>query len=201
MADDYFKSPDEITDPRKINSAFAELKKTIKSVDDKISSSPLVDYLYTSDTWRMTETADGIVFQQFENGIWNTVETVTTEGIPGTGGSLVYSYIKATSQAEGDLHLSDASNWNIDKAHISKIKVVTSSTNWELFLLQNDNGYATNDANIPMTQLMGNGNGDLEITVNEEYEDEDASKEVHLYYNDVAGTDTADFYIEGYELQ
>lgn len=197
---DYFKSPEEITDPEKLNSAFADLIKQIKSVNDKISSSPKVDNLYTSDEWRITETDDGIVFQQYTGGAWITQETVTPTGISG-GGQLVYSYIKATSQSEGDLHLSDAVNWNINKAHISKIKVVTSSTDWDLFLLQNDNGYAADDANIPMTQLMGNGNGDLEITVNEEYEDEDSSKEVHLYYRDNAGTDTADFYIEGYELQ
>ena len=47
---------------------------------------------------------------------------------------------------------------------------------------------------------MGNGNGSLEITVDEAYEDEDASQEVHLYYLDNSGSNTADFYIEGYEL-
>ena len=84
--------------------------------------------------------------------------------------------------------------------NILKIKVVTSSTDWDLYLLQNDNGYAANDANVPMTQLMGNGNGNLEVYVNEAYEDEDATKEVHLYWLDNSGSNTADIYIEGYEL-
>lgn len=200
MADDYFKTPEEITDPRKLNSAFAELKKSIDFLSGKVTKEPQFDKIFTSDTWRITENDDGIVFEQYTGGAWVAQETITPEGVS-SGGIPVYSYIKATAQSEGDLHLSDASTWNINKAHISKIKVVTSSTDWDLYLLQNDNGYATNDANIPMTQLMGNGNGNLEITVNEEYEDEDSSKEVHLYYLDNAGTDTADFYIEGYELQ
>ena len=145
-----------------------------------------------------TDLADGdmILIEDSEDS--NNKKKVSISNMTG---KLNYKFIKATSQSEGDLHLSDGTNWNVDKAHISKIKVVTSSTDWDLYLLQNDNGYATDDANIPMTQLMGNGNGNLEITVNEDYEDEDATGEVHLYYLDNSGSNTADIYIEGYELK
>jgi len=36
--------------------------------------------------------------------------------------------------------------------------------------------------------------------MNLSYEDEDDSKEVHLYYNDDSGANTADIYIVGYGL-
>lgn len=115
-------------------------------------------------------------------------------------GSPKYIYIKALTQSEGDLHLS-ATTWNTSKALISVIKVVTSSTDWDLYILQNDNGFTVDDANIPKMQIMANGNGNAEIFVNLPYEDEDNTKEVHLYYLDNSGANTADFYIIGYQLR
>ena len=111
-----------------------------------------------------------------------------------------YKYLKATGQSEGDLHLSDGTNWAISKALILLIRVLTSSTDWDLYLLQNDNGFAANDANIPMLKIMADGDGNANIRVNYPYEDEDASDEVHLYYIDNSGTNTADIYVIGYEL-
>jgi hypothetical protein len=189
LADDYFKTPEEITDPRKINSAFADILKQLKATNDKISSSPLVDHLYTSDTWRITETEEGIVFQQYTGGAWVTQETITPTGISG-GGTLVGSYIKATGLSPGDVHISDAANWNINKAEINQIRVITTSVDWDLWILQNDNGYATDDAIIPASKIMGNGNGSLTLESDFDYEDEDVSKEVHFYIvdNDPGGS-------------
>ena len=124
-------------------------------------------------------------------------------GVPVSGsgsGAVEYKFIKATGQSEGDLHLSDSTNWGISKAHISTVIVETSSTDWDLWLLQNDNGYSTDDANIGKRQLYDAGNGNLEIDVDSDYEDEDASGEVHLYWVDNSGSNTADIYIIGYEL-
>ena len=111
-----------------------------------------------------------------------------------------YKRIVALTNSEGDLHLSDGTNWNTSKALIKTIKVETTSTNWDLYLLQNDNGYATDDANIPMRQLNDGGRGDEEMTLDYTYEDEDDTGEVHLYWVDNSGTDTADIYIQGYAL-
>lgn len=112
----------------------------------------------------------------------------------------VYKYIKVLAQAPGDLHLSDGTNWNISKALIKYIGVDTVSTDWDLWLLQNDNGYAADDANIPALKIINNCNGEANIQLDYPYEDEDASAEVHLYYVDNAGADTADIYIKAYEL-
>jgi len=112
-----------------------------------------------------------------------------------------YLYIKATAQAEGDLHLLDGVNWGVSKSLIKTIRIVTSSTDWDLYLLQNDNGHAANDAGIPEIQLMSSGNGDSDITLDMAYEDEDASGEVHLYWIDNAGANTADVYVIGYGLK
>ena len=183
MADDFFKNSDEITDPIKINSAFAELKKNIKLVDDKISNNPLFEHIYFSDEWRITEGDDGIIFEKYEGGAWIEVESVTPTGISG-GGTLIGSYINATGLCSGDVHISDAVNWNTDKAQINQIRVITTSTDWDLWILQNDNGYATDDANIPASKIAGNANGEWTIESDYDYEDEDSSKEVHFYIVD-----------------
>ncbi len=126
----------------------------------------------------------------------SVVGTITLEEL----GTLPHKYIKATSQSEGDLHLSDGTTWNVSKAMISIVRVVTSSTDWDLYLLQNDNGFAADDATIPKFQIMADGDGSANILVNVPYEDEDASDEVHIYYIDNTGSNTADFYIIGYAL-
>ncbi len=114
-------------------------------------------------------------------------------------GCPTYKYIKATGQVEGDLHLS-AATWGVSKALIQGIRVVTVSTNWDMWLLQNDNGYAANDANIPRLMIAHTITGSANLLVTVPYEDEDASNEVHLYYVDNNGANPADIYIQGYEL-
>ena len=114
-------------------------------------------------------------------------------------GCPTYKYIKAATQSEGDLHLSGAT-WAVSKALIQMVRVVTSSTNWDLYILQNDNSYATDDANIPKLKIAGSISGNANIMLNTPYEDEDASSEVHLYWTSASGVDTADFYILGFEL-
>jgi hypothetical protein len=116
------------------------------------------------------------------------------------GGTPMYIFIKSTGESEGDIHLSDVTNWNVSLALIKEIKIATSSTDWDLYILQNDNGYATNDANIPAQLLNTGGNGTESIVLDYPYEDEDASNEVHLYWLDNSGANTADIYILGYEL-
>jgi hypothetical protein len=115
-------------------------------------------------------------------------------------GSPTYKYIKATSQSEGDVHLSDGTNWNVSKALIKMVRVVTSSTDWDLYILQNDNGHVADDGNIPEMQIMAGANGNANIYLDLPYEDEDASNEVHFFFDDVAGSDTADIYVLGYGL-
>ena len=119
--------------------------------------------------------------------------------VAGMGG-MIYKYIKATAQAEGDLHLSDGANWAISKALIKYIRVITSSSNWDLYILQNDNSYATNDAAVPAMKIGDSVIGNATIWLDLPYEDEDASSEVHLYYRDNSGANTADIIIQGLEL-
>ena len=97
-----------------------------------------------------------------------------------------YISVKATSQSEGDIHLSDVSNWGISKALIKMIRVITSSTDWDLYILQNDNGYAVDDANIPKMQIMGAGSGNATIHLDMPYEDSgyfDYAQRYHWEYN------------------
>jgi hypothetical protein len=115
-------------------------------------------------------------------------------------GCPAYILIKAPAQPEGDLHLSDAATWAVSKALIKVVRVVTSSTDWDLYLLQNDNGHSVNDGNIPEIQIMEAGNGNANILLNLPYEDEDGSDEVHMHYSDNSGANTADIYIIGYQM-
>jgi hypothetical protein len=116
------------------------------------------------------------------------------------GAKVTYKYIKVTGQSEGDLHLSDGTNWNISKALIKYIRVITSSTNWDLYILQNDNSYDINDATITAMKIGDNIVENATIWLDLPYEDEDASGEVHLYWLDNSGANTADIIIQGVEL-
>jgi hypothetical protein len=131
---------------------------------------------------------------------YNTGTGKLSYGAAGEGGTPMYIYIKATGQSEGDLHLSDVTNWGVSFALIKEIRVVTNSTDWDLHILQNDNGYSANDANIPSQVLNVGGNGTEIIMLDYTYEDEDATDEVHLYWVDNSGSNTADIYVTGYEL-
>ncbi len=80
------------------------------------------------------------------------------------------------------------------------LRVITSYTEWDLYHLQNVNGYASDDANIPKMHIMEAGNGNAHIPLDLPYEDEDASNEVHLYFLDNSGSNTVDIYVIGYEM-
>jgi hypothetical protein len=135
---------------------------------------------------------------------WSTTDAEPQYG-DGTSwhylGSPKYIYMSTSAAAEGDIHISDTANWNSNKALIKSIRVNTTSNHWDLWLLQNDNGYAVDDATIPRVQLMDGGNGNESIYPDLAYEDEDASGEIHLYFNDVTGAATADIFVQGYQLK
>lgn len=105
-----------------------------------------------------------------------------------------YIYVKAAGQSAGDIHLSDATNWNASKSIIKHIRVETTSTDWDIWILQNDNGYVANDANIKRRLLASNRSGDAYIDIDILYHDEDNTKEVHLYYT---GSNVATITIQG----
>ena len=127
-------------------------------------------------------------------------ETKITSNGTGTGVPMYINLIK-TSQVEGNLHFNDTFTWYTDKAIIKSVKVVTDSTNWDLYLLQNGNGYLADDASVPAKTLMMYGNLTEAISMDYSYEDEDESKSIHLYWVDNSGTNTADFYISGFEME
>ena len=121
-------------------------------------------------------------------------------GTGGGGGSVPAYKIIEGSTVSGDINLVDGVNWAINAALIKTIHITTSSTDWDLYILQNDNTFSTNDANIPAMQLMASGNGNETIQRDFPYQDEDATTEVHLYFVDNGGANTADIQIIGYEL-
>lgn len=109
--------------------------------------------------------------------------------------ALVHGLIKSLAETEGDINLV----WDTSKANIKTIRIFTSSTDWDLYLLQNDNGFVADDANVPKMKLGSNISGDGDLVIDLAYEDEDGSKEVHLYWLDNSGANTADIYITGYK--
>ena len=146
--------------------------------------------LANPNTYIDVDDSGNLIFADANTG----VRTLNNLGCPN------HIFIKATSLSEGDIHLSDNINWGVSKALIKIIRVITSSTDWDLYILQNDNGHEANDANVPEMQIMESGNGDANIYLDLPYEDEDVSNEVHLHYVDKSGLNTADIYIFGYEM-
>lgn len=159
------------------------------SIDDLNKVSGIDTLTFDADTnTQIWEDASGNM--TFKDEVTGT-RTLKNIGCP------VYLKIKATAQNEGDLHLT---GFGVSKALIYTVRVKTSSTDWDLYILQNDNGYSTDDANIPKMLIVEQGSGDMNVLLNLPYEDEDASDEVHLYYLDNSGANTADIYLIGTEL-
>lgn len=102
--------------------------------------------------------------------------------------------IIATSQSEGNLNLSDITNWNVDTSNISTIGTVSSSTDY-LIEVYPDDTFTTPD--FSFNHLSGT---EL-LRINFNYEDLDVTKEVHIKYTDNEGTDTVDLDIRGTELR
>jgi len=118
----------------------------------------------------------------------------------GGGGVPEYIYLQSYSQAEGDIHMSGSAEWDTSKMIIKEVRVWTTSTNWDLWLVQNDDGLVADTAEIPAIQLMGAGNGDETISVNRPYEDEDTTNEIHLNFDDTVGSATFDVSVVATEL-
>ena len=111
-----------------------------------------------------------------------------------------YINIQGTCLDGVDKHIAGPVQWDTSKMIFKEIRVVTTSTDWDLWLLQNDNGYATDDATVGRYQLMGAGNGDESIFADRPYEDEDATSEIHLYFTDNAGSASATVSVVATEL-
>ena len=101
-------------------------------------------------------------------------------------------WISVTGQSEGNLTLSDATNWNAQYSFIDSIKVVTASTNWDMWLCETS---AFNTALITTRQIAANANGNYDITVARSYNSDGTN--VYLKYTDNAGTSTAAILITG----
>ncbi len=91
-----------------------------------------------------------------------------------------------------DYHVLDATTWAVSKARILALILETGSADWDFFLLQNDNGFATNDATVKRRQVVSNGSGSMDLHLDMPYEDEDSTSELHFYYRDNAGTNKLD---------
>jgi len=147
-------------------------------------------YLDSVNTYLDTDGSNNLTFTDAVTG----TRTLKNVGCP------VYHYIKVTGQAEGDLHLSDDTNWAVSKVLIKYVRVITNSSNWDLYILQNDNGFVADDATIPKMKIANGIIGNANLWLDLPYQDEDASNEVHLYYLDNSGANTATIIIKATEL-
>jgi len=98
-----------------------------------------------------------------------------------------------TTHLPGNFALSDATNWGTTYSYISGVKVMTVSTNWDLWIFE-DNTYGT--ASITSRKIAEGVNGNFDITLMREYNSIDTN--VYLTYTDFSpGGSTASFYITG----
>ena len=98
-----------------------------------------------------------------------------------------------TTHAPGTFSLADATNWNTQYSFISGVKVMTASTNWDLWIFENGT-YAT--SSITARKLAENASGTFDITLLREYNSIDTN--IYLTYTDYSpGGSVASFYITG----
>lgn len=124
--------------------------------------------------------------------------TITTAALTGElsegEGTMRNIWISTTGQAEGNLTLSDTTNWACQYSYISSIKVVTSSTDWDMWLCETS---AFNTSLITSRQIAANRSGNFDITIAREYNSD--SNNVYLIYTDNSGANNASILITGTE--
>ncbi|MHA1852574.1 MAG: hypothetical protein ACTSUF_03595 [Candidatus Heimdallarchaeaceae archaeon] len=91
-------------------------------------------------------------------------------------------------------YVSDATNWNTDNAIIKHIKITTSSTDWDLTIYSDSDGTSGMFGSI---DLVKNANGNLDISLDLPYKDNDGAQRVHLKFTDNAGSNTATCLVMG----
>lgn len=127
--------------------------------------------------------------------ITGTINIIFITGSISNGtGVMKNIWINATSQSEGNLTLSDSTNWGCRYAFISSIKVVTASTDWDMWLCETS---AFNTSLITSRQIAANRNGNFDIDIQREYNSDSTS--VYLVYTDNAGSNTSNILIIGTE--
>lgn len=115
-------------------------------------------------------------------------------------GSPKWKAIKALAQSEGNLNLTSSTDWNIDKAIIKSIMILTTATSWDAILYMDDN-FDIYSMMPPLT-IAEDYNASTTLYLDFPYYDEDVTKEVHLYLDDNADpADTFDIYINGYQMR
>ena len=93
-------------------------------------------------------------------------------------------YINSTPQNEGNLTLSDGVHWNKQYSFINGIKVVTTSTNWDLWLCET-NEFST--SLITSRLISASRSGSYDISLLREYNSIDTN--VRLIYTDNSKTE------------
>lgn len=100
--------------------------------------------------------------------------------------------LSASTQAEGNLSLTGFEN----KVLIKWIRITTVSTNWDLTLYKRNTFFAA-DA----FQIVDGRSGNFDIFLDYPYEDENATKKLHINFTDVVGTATCDIEVRGYKMR
>jgi hypothetical protein len=143
-------------------------------------------------------TLSGIYFEDTNTSIMLTSGELTfTDQVAGTVTlnelrTMKNIWISVDTQSEGNLTLADATNWATQYSYISRIKVVTFSTNWDMWLCETSDF----DAGLITTrQIATQRNGSFDIEVACEYNSD--SNNVYLTYTDNSGSNTADILVVG----
>lgn len=100
--------------------------------------------------------------------------------------------LSALTQAEGNLSLTGFEN----KVLIKWIRITTTSTSWNLTLYKR-NTFLAADA----FQIVDGRSGNFDIFLDYPYEDEDATKKLHINFTDVVGMATCGIEVRGYKMR
>ena len=101
-------------------------------------------------------------------------------------------WIEALSQPQGNITLTDATNWNAQYSFISAINVQTTSTNWDLWIHENS---SFDTASIRSRRIVRKGSEDVLVPVG--FEVNSSTNSLYLTFTPNSGTHSASFYVTG----
>lgn len=101
-------------------------------------------------------------------------------------------WLEGTALAQGNITLTDGTNWDAQYSFISSINVKTTSTNWDMWIFESA---AFDTTSIRSRRIVRKGSGDMLVSVN--FEVNSSSNSLYLSFVPNSGTHSVTLYVTG----
>jgi hypothetical protein len=153
-------------------------------LDDQFTALEVPLIQISEDGIYVTQIAGELVFKDTTTTVTTLTELKSMRNI----------WLVANGLAQGNITLSDATNWNAQYTHVSNIHVITTSNKWNLWIFE-DNTFDT--ASVRSRKVVNNGNGTMLVDANLEVNSSNTNLYLNWTHTGGGAPPTVSFYITG----